>query len=118
VRRLERSGSLPLIIRVEKDEPPAAPQRRAWEMFLKGGDKLWAKMMARILAEYRRQRPVRVKWQKAAFGEQGLEQCLPKLSTPAAMKHLIVPVEIRLWRVDLRDRRRHHRHRLRRDLGR
>lgn len=75
---------------------PAESQRAAWKQFLAAGDALWDDILDRILDEYRRQRPARVRWWKSVYGDEKLKQILPDLKTRDQMKRHVFPFQLQI----------------------
>lgn len=79
---------------------PTESQRAAWKQFLAAGDALWDGILDRILDEYRRQRPARVRWWKSVYGERKLEETLPDLKTRDQMKKFVFPFQLQVQRTE------------------
>jgi hypothetical protein len=75
-------------------QKPTDAQRLAWQMILDRRDAVWEELMGRVLDEYRRQRPVRVRWWKSVFGEHALSRFLPELKDPRALSRTIHPANV------------------------
>src|SRR4051812_35261216 len=68
---LYRDGRFLLIIDTAgQRKAPAQPQRHAWESFLANAGRIAEDMLASFLTNYQLQRPARVKWWKAIYGDE------------------------------------------------
>ena len=76
---------------------PTPAQRAAWEKLTRDSD-IFDRMLARVLAVYREQRPVRRKWWEAMYGgdDPVLAQSLPDVKSTAGLRKLIRPIEFRV----------------------
>ncbi len=68
-----------------------APQRLAWEKFLEAMPELGEQIPSALDAEYQLQRPARVKWWKAVYGEASFDAALPEANGPELMKKMVRP---------------------------
>ena len=73
---------------------PTDEQRRAWRTVLDRGDAVWDELMDAVVEEYRRQRPVRVRWWRAVFGDHALDRMLPDVKDAKSMRRLVRPVGV------------------------
>ena len=82
-----------------RPKPPSPKQRAAWNAIVARGDSAWAELMALMTAEYQHQRPTRMRWWRAIYGEFLLDEALPDVRDAAGMKKLVRPIEFRVKRV-------------------
>ena len=80
-------------------KPPSEKQRRAWNDLAARGDAAWEELLSLMVAEYQRQRPTRVRWWRAIYGDFLLDDALPDARDAAGMKELVRPIEFRVKRV-------------------
>jgi hypothetical protein len=80
----------------DRKKAVAKPQLKAWEMVAARGDAIWHDAMERVLADYQIQRPIRVKWWKAVFGDLPFERELPEIADIEALKKYCRPYSIKV----------------------
>jgi hypothetical protein len=94
---LRRAGRFKVVVHSGRDEPPTDAQRSAWRAFREGGDALAARIAQELLETYRRQRPQRVRWWKALYGDPP-DTVLPDVTTTAQMQSIVQPSEFWIYR--------------------
>ena len=95
---LFKAGKFKLTISAtEKKKPPAATMGRQWKK-LADNDKLWQEIVDFATEKYRAQRPTRIKWWKAMYGESDSEMALalPEVTSSRDDQKIIRPQEFRL----------------------
>jgi len=99
--RLFRRGCFRLSIDTnDSGAPPTEAQRTAWQRVLERGDALWDELMQNMLAEYKRQRPARVRAWRQTFGNRSFRWVLPEVNRFEDMKKLVRPYMIYMSRPD------------------
>ena len=91
---LRRAGRMRLVVRGKEDEPPADAQRAAWRAF-RDDPAAMDRVLAFLLPIYQRQRPARLKWWDAYYGDDSAP-FLPAAATPDDLRPLLYPVEVRV----------------------
>jgi hypothetical protein len=92
---IQPNPPIPLTIDTgEKRRPPTKGQEEAWRRLI-GADQVWQECITRFRAEYKLQRPARVRWWRAAYGEAGIDG-LPEVADDASFASLIVPIHVRV----------------------
>jgi len=80
----------------EVRRPPSKGQLEGWRRICERGDQIWQECIARLRPEYERQRPARVRWWKATYGPEGIDDVLPEVSDDAEFASLIVPIHVKI----------------------
>jgi len=75
----------------DKRRTPDERQRAAWKKIVKRGEALWDEVLDALVAEYKRQRPLRVRYWKASGDSKLLARILPARIDRATMKKMVTP---------------------------
>jgi hypothetical protein len=93
---LRKAGRLKVVVRNPRQTPPDAVQQAAWRAFRDSGAATAERIASALLETYRRQRPQRVRWWRALYGDSP-DGTLPDVATPPAMRNIIRPKEFRVY---------------------
>lgn len=93
--QLLKDGRFKVVVRNEHGQPPSDAQRAAWQAFRDGGDALMERILERLLATYQSQRPERLRWWAAMYGDSP-ETALPEVDSTRAMRAIVLPEEVRI----------------------
>ena len=89
---LGKGDRFPLRIETGKvRRKPDELQRVAWKKILDRGDALWDEAMDALIAEYRAQRPMRVRYWNVVNSPKLLEWAMPVEVDRATMKQMVIP---------------------------
>ena len=69
----------------------SAAELRAWDPIAARGDAVWAELMDAALAEYLAQRPTRVRWWRAVYGELPYDREMPAVADVASLRRIVRP---------------------------
>src|SRR5690348_7601722 len=83
-----------------KRRPPSLLQKEAWKKIQARGSTLWNDAMDALIAEYLRQRPMRLRYWQVLHGNRLVSKSLPETVDRAVMKQLVLPFCAELHDVD------------------
>jgi hypothetical protein len=72
-----------------KAKRPNSGQRLAWKKVLERGDAIWDELMAKLLVQYRADRPIHLRWWLALYGDKDLDRRMPEVADVSGLAKLI-----------------------------